>query len=401
MTMTVFVSWIPSLLFSLALLLDRSQFLETSLLSTPFALWRFAENEDSHQSSQHPAAEDSRSTATRTNTDIIISPTDDAGNVLEDALLWTLQQESKLFREQIRNLVSTDPSLAGPLVRLAFHDAATRDDGVRIRGNHNNNLQTGRGGVVGGGGGPNGSIRYELERSENRGLAKPLKVVQDQYSLLLLHNEKRSILSLADAIALAGAQAFETVGGPSIRIRMGRPDATTADAEFLQRPLQASTPRSLVTTTLPSAGLDSDGLRLYFGRVHHLTEPEWIALTGGSHGLGRHVSLLGMPKDCLKNLTRSCLEDAPVLLPFVTESVNRFDNTYFQALLAWNAKNQIELGQVAFIPTDVDMVVDPGLRRHVQRFAKDDINDDSSFRRAFVRAYQKLVETTATTKERY
>jgi hypothetical protein len=58
---------------------------------------------------------------------------------------------------------------------------------------------------------------------------------------------------------------------------------------------------------------------------------------------------------------RACLEDAPVLLPFVTESVNRFDNAYFRALLDWNANN-VELGQVAFIPTDVVMVVDPGLR---------------------------------------
>ena len=58
---------------------------------------------------------------------------------------------------------------------------------------------------------------------------------------------------------------------------------------------------------------------------------------------------------------RACLEDAPVLLPFVMESANRFDNAYFRALLDCNA-NTVELGQVAFIPTDVVMVVDQGLR---------------------------------------
>jgi L-ascorbate peroxidase len=82
----------------------------------------------------------------------------------------------------------------------------------------------------------------------------------------------------------------------------------------------------------------------------------------------------------LKNLTRACLEDAPVLLPFVTESANRFDNAYFRALLDWNANN-VELGQVAFIPTDVVMVVDPGLRRHVRHSA----NDPGYFRVLFVR----------------
>ncbi len=277
-----------------------------------------------------------------------------------------MSQDSQQLRQEINALVIQDCSLAGQLVRLAFHDAATRDGSV---------------------GGPNGSISFELERSENRGLAKPFRLLQEY--------RKESPLSLADSIALAGAQAIETAGGPSIPVRLGRMDATTADPEFLQRSLSSSTPRSLVTTTLPSAGLDSDGLRLYFGNLG-LSEPEWVALTGGSHGLGRHVSLLGMPKECLKNLTRTCLEDAPVLLPFVTDSVYRFDTTYFQALLDWN-DNHIEMGKVAFIPTDVAMVVDQGLQKHVQRFAA----DPRYFRRTFVTAYQKLMETTATTRIRY
>jgi L-ascorbate peroxidase len=368
-------SWrIPSFLFSLVL--NRSQFLESSFSATLMGLF-IAE-----PSSSSPA-KSSISTLT-VNTDDL-RPNQSTTHVQENL---TFQQESIFFRKQIHDLVTQDPSLAGQFVRLAFHDAATRDNRAENR-------------LGGGGQGPNGSIQYELGRPENRGLAKPLKLIQYQYygGHETWHYSPFSLLSLADTIALAGAQAIETVGGPVIQIRMGRPDAATADAEFLQTPLQrasSTSSRSLVTKTLPSAGLDSDGLRLYFGRLHQLTEPEWIALTGGSHGLGRHVSLLGMPKECLKNLTRTCLEDAPVLLPFVTESVNRFDNTYFQALLDWNA-NQVELGQVAFIPTDVDMLVDAGLRRHVQRFAK----DTDYFRRVFVRAYQKLVETTTTTKERY
>jgi hypothetical protein len=90
------------------------------------------------------------------------------------------------------------------------------------------------------------------------------------------------------------------------------------------------------------------------------------------------------------------LEEAPVLLPFVTESADRFDNSYFCALLRWY-ENQVELGEVAFIPTDVALVMDAGLRRHVQRFAQ----DQDKYFEVFTRAFQKLVDSTATTIGRY
>jgi catalase (peroxidase I) len=291
--------------------------------------------------------------------------------------LFVLAEESTRFRSQISDLVTTDPSLAGPLLRLAFHDATTRDSDI---------------------GGPNGSIRYEVPRSENRGIGKPLALVQG-----IIKNDESyasSSISLADAIALAGAQAVETVGGPHIAIRLGRQDVDRADPEYYSTlKKKPGAPRSMVVAkTLPSAGLDADGLRLYFGRLG-LSEAEFVALSG-SHAMGRHVSLLGMPKECLKNLTRTCLEDAPVLLPFVTKSVDTFDNSYFQALLNWNRK-EVELGDVAFLPTDVVLVVDAGLRRQVERFAK----DPHDYSRVFARAYQKLVDpastATTTTARRY
>ena len=47
--------------------------------------------------------------------------------------------------------------------------------------------------------------------------------------------------------------------------------------------------------------------------------------------------------------------------------------------------------------TDVAMVVDDGLKKHVVAFAK----DEKLFFRRFTTAYQKLVDSTATTKFRY
>jgi len=69
---------------------------------------------------------------------------------------------------------------------------------------------------------------------------------------------------------------------------------------------------------MPSAGLDSDGLRLYFGALG-LSEMELVALCGA------HVTLLDMPKSCLKELTQECLEDAPVLMPFINEDPDSTD----------------------------------------------------------------------------
>lgn len=300
-------------------------------------------------------------------------------------------QQSQIFRSKIIDTIKNDKSIAGPLVRLAFHDAATVEyDGPNkyytLKKDDDNFIT----------GGPNGSIRYELDRSENRGLRRPLSVVENV--LQECREEEKSqnswTISLADAIALAGATAIEASGGPNILIRLGRPDCSISDPYYLRKPLQKRTKRSLVKTTLPSAGLDSDGLRLYYSRFR-LTEAEFVALQG-VHGMGRHVSLLNITKTCLKNLTRDCLENAPVLLPFVTESVDTFDNSYFSALLRWNDQ-QVSLGEVAFIPTDVSLVVDKNLRRYVKLYA----NDKDMFYRVFRRSFQKLVDTTATTTEVY
>lgn len=274
-----------------------------------------------------------------------------------------LQSQAQQIRRQISHLLDQDAALAGPFVRLAFHDAVCID-GTRS-------------------GGPNASIRYELDRPENRALSKPLAA--------LLEPKESSSLSLADVIALAGSEAVHHANGSLIPIRLGRVDASVPDPERVSK-----IPRNpLLTKTLPNAGLGSDGLRQYFARVG-LSEAEFVALSG-SHGMGRHVSLLGMSKSCLRNLTRTCLEEAPVLLPFVTSSVDNFDNSYFYYLLKWYNR-EIELGQVAFIPTDVALVVDAGLRRHVERFAK---HQDDYFR-TFTTAYQKLVERgTITSRDRY
>lgn len=258
-----------------------------------------------------------------------------------------LRAASQYVREATSECLHGQPSMAGSLLRLAFHDGATREpiDDVSFSG------------------GPNASIRYEIEWSENRGISKPLEVIETIYHDLGNDAE----LSFADCISLSAVEAVKFACGPDIRVRLGRPDAIRADAKKRRKVLRRETERSIVDTTLPSAALDSDGLRLYFGALG-LSEEELVALCG-AHDLGRHVTLLDMPKSCLKNLSRECLENAPVLMPFVSEGPDRFSNIYFKKLLRWYDR-KVELGEVAFIPTDVALVVDEGLRKYVKYFAK-------------------------------
>lgn len=254
------------------------------------------------------------------------------------------------FRARVVAAVASQPALAGPLLRLAFHDAVRVDNGQ---------------------GGPNGSIRYELDEVANVGLGRPLQVVLDL----------KGQMSLADAIAVAGAAAVEAAGGPSIPVRLGRADATSPDPVRTSRSF--GEPRDAVTTTLPSPGLSTVGVRRFFHRLG-MRDDEIVALMG-AHTLGRHVSLLNMTKSCLRNLTRACLETAPVRLAF-EPTPDVFDNSYFVELLRWENRERSDRTSL-FIPTDVTLLLDPKFRSFVVAFA----NDEQRFRRTFARAYTKLV----------
>lgn len=64
----------------------------------------------------------------------------------------------------------------------------------------------------------NGSIIYELDRPENAGLSKSVKVLEKV-------KKELDDVSWADIIAVAGAEAVSTCGGPVIKVKLGRMDA--------------------------------------------------------------------------------------------------------------------------------------------------------------------------------
>ena len=261
------------------------------------------------------------------------------------------------LRQAVFAAVAADATVAGALLRLAFHDAVRRADG-QTRG-------------------ADGSIQYEIPDAENVRLGRPLALVMAM---------KPDGLSVADAVAVAGAAAVEASGGPRIAIGLGRLDASAASPAMLRRPIQqpGDEARDVVKRTLPEPGLSTVGLRRYFRRVG-LSDQELVALMG-AHTLGRHNTLLNMTKACLRNLTRECLETAPVRAPFEARTPDAFDNSYYSLLLAWDDRS-LERGEANFIPTDVALVLDASFRRHVVAFAR----SEPLFRTTFARAYAKLV----------
>ena len=102
------------------------------------------------------------------------------------------------------------PRRAPTLLRLVFHDGATF------------RAADGRGGA-------NGSVRFELDRPENTGLAKGWKVVEKAQAALA--GTAAAGLSSADLVCLLGAHAVAVTGGPAIEVPVGRPDAAGADPE--------------------------------------------------------------------------------------------------------------------------------------------------------------------------
>ncbi|XP_024034007.1 putative L-ascorbate peroxidase 6 isoform X2 [Citrus clementina] len=158
-----------------------------------------------------------------------------------------------LMKEEVTKVVSKGK--AASVLRLAFHDAGTfeMDDNS---------------------GGMNGSIVYELERPENAGLKKPLKILEKAKGDV---NAIRPV-SWADMIALGGAVAVSVCGGPNIPVPMGRLDSIAQELVALSG-----------AHTLGTKGF---GNPIVFDNSYYkiLLEKPWQSSAGMS-------SMIGLPSD--------------------------------------------------------------------------------------------------------
>ncbi|PIA42435.1 hypothetical protein AQUCO_02000110v1 [Aquilegia coerulea] len=222
------------------------------------------------------------------------------------------------LQEGIKKVVSKGK--AAGLLRLVFHDAGTFDKSDNS-------------------GGMNGSIVYELDRPENAGLKKSVKILEKARSEL----DEREQVSWADMIAVAGAEAVSVCGGPVIPVQLGRVDSMVPDPEG----------------KLPEESLDAFGLKQCFLGKGFSTQ-ELVALSGahtlGSKGFGNPIA---------------------------------FDNTYFKILLEKPWLSSAGMSNMVGLPSDRALPEDDECLRWIKIYA----DDQNTFFEDFKNAYIKLVNS--------
>ncbi|XP_061341023.1 putative L-ascorbate peroxidase 6 isoform X2 [Gastrolobium bilobum] len=223
-----------------------------------------------------------------------------------------------LIKDEVRKVLSKGK--AAGVLRLVFHDAGTFeiDDNT---------------------GGMNGSIVYELERPENAGLIKSVKVLQKAKTQI----DAIQPVSWADVIAVAGAEAVEVCGGPPIQVSLGRLDSQRPDPEG----------------RLPEESLSASDLKKCFQRKSFSTQ-ELVALSGahtlGSKGFGSPTS---------------------------------FDNSYYKILLEKPWMSSGGMSSMIGLPSDHALVEDDECLRWIKKYA----DNENMFFEDFKNAYVKLVNS--------
>ncbi|PSS00461.1 L-ascorbate peroxidase 3, peroxisomal like [Actinidia chinensis var. chinensis] len=228
-------------------------------------------------------------------------------------------KEIEKARRDLRVLISRK-NCAPILLRLAWHDAGTYDAKTKT-------------------GGPNGSIRNELNHVANKGLNIAVDLCEPV-------KDRHPKISYADLYQLAGEVAVEVTGGPTINFVPGRMDSIVSPEEG----------------RLPDAKQGPPHLKDVFYRMG-LSDKDIVALSG-AHTLGR------------AHPERSGFEGA------WTKDPLKFDNSYFVELL-----NESEEGLLK-LPTDKALVEDPKFRHYVEIYAK----DEEAFFADYAASHKKLSE---------
>lgn len=150
------------------------------------------------------------------------------------------------IKQKLRNAISQDIQLAPTLLQLSINDALGYD-------------------AVTTDGGPDGSIRLELDRDGNKPLARAVEVLEGIKNELLRTNT----VNLADLISFAGGEVLETVGCPRTTVQVGRFEAKVANVK-VKVPYWdkvAATGGGDLIECFYSAGLDPKDICLLLGSL--------------------------------------------------------------------------------------------------------------------------------------
>lgn len=215
-----------------------------------------------------------------------------------------------IVRDAVSRALQDDPSLAGPLLRMHFHDCWIQgcDASVLIDSTKDNTAEKDSPGNL--------SLRG-FDVIDN---------IKDE-----LEEQCPGVVSCADIVAMAARDAVFLSGGPIYDIPKGRKDGRRSKIED--------------TINLPFPTLNSSELIRVFGQ-RGFTVQDMVALSGGhTLGVARCASFKNrlskfdathnvdpsLDADFATTLSKTCSAGDKAEQPF-DDSRNDFDNLYFQAL---------------------------------------------------------------------
>lgn len=215
-----------------------------------------------------------------------------------------------IVRDAVSRALQDDPSLAGPLLRMHFHDCWIQgcDASVLIDSTKGNTAEKDSPGNL--------SLRG-FDVIDN---------IKDE-----LEEQCPGVVSCADIVAMAARDAVFLSGGPIYDIPKGRKDGRRSKIED--------------TINLPFPTLNSSELIRVFGQ-RGFTVQDMVALSGGhTLGVSRCASFKNrlskfdathnvdpsLDADFATTLSKTCSAGDKAEQPF-DDSRNDFDNLYFQAL---------------------------------------------------------------------
>lgn len=227
------------------------------------------------------------------------------------------------FANEFKEVMPTCNEAARKWIRSAFHEAGTFD--------RNDNT-----------GGSDGSLRFELQFSENIGVESTVQFCNNFV-------KKHPGVSFADAITFGAKFAVEICNGPVISWQFGRIDSTSAN------------PRG----RLPHPRHNIQQLNQIFITRMGFTKEETVALILGGHSVARVNHIFDFNKQ-----------------PGFTDSTpHSMDNMIFKEI------TQNNLQDIVQIPTDKNLLDDSDMKFIINNFA----SNENLFKSNFKIAFEKLI----------
>lgn len=235
-------------------------------------------------------------------------------------------------------------------------------------------------------GGPNGSLRLELDREVNKDLIEACDTIKSIQKL------QRQTMSFADTCAFAGAVAVEVTGGPRIVVQLGREDAIEEDPASISSFYVPDASAADLKAVFDAAGLE--GARdavLFHGAVGFLND------VGQSRAAKLRESAIDDEDEDDADMDADAIADrddvtygrvqskkrGAVLVEtnvsLLTLGGEKFSNSYLKALLKAKDKSQLS-------KRDIVILDDKEMHAQVQKYA----DNNSKFVNDVADLYQKV-----------